>query len=162
VDYFVWVLDNGTRQIVVDNCYDQSEGHRRNRPIFRDPATSLAALGLNAETLDTVLITHLHYDHAGGLDRDPSATFYFKRSRCPLLPAHACAIPRSGHRLRPTWPARWCATSTRAASIVSGDGEVVPSVTVHKIGGHSKGLQVVRVTTETGPLCLASDAVHYY
>jgi glyoxylase-like metal-dependent hydrolase (beta-lactamase superfamily II) len=33
---------------------------------------------------------------------------------------------------------------------------------VHCIGGHSRGLQAVRVRTASGWLCLASDAAHYY
>lgn len=44
----------------------------------------------------------------------------------------------------------------------NGDAEVAPGVTLHRIGGHSAGLQAVRVMTATGPLCLASDAAHYY
>ena len=35
-------------------------------------------------------------------------------------------------------------------------------VTVHRVGGHSDGLQVVRVETARGPVVLASDAAHYY
>jgi len=33
---------------------------------------------------------------------------------------------------------------------------------VHRIGGHSRGLQCVRVETEHGPMLLASDATHFY
>ncbi len=43
-----------------------------------------------------------------------------------------------------------------------GDGEVAPGITLHSVGGHSDGLQVVRVTTTRGPVVLASDASHYY
>jgi glyoxylase-like metal-dependent hydrolase (beta-lactamase superfamily II) len=43
-----------------------------------------------------------------------------------------------------------------------GDGAIVPGITVHKIGGHSRGLQCVRVETASGPVVLASDATHYY
>jgi glyoxylase-like metal-dependent hydrolase (beta-lactamase superfamily II) len=43
-----------------------------------------------------------------------------------------------------------------------GDAEVAPGVTVHKIGGHSRGLQCVRVATASGPVVLASDASHFY
>lgn len=35
-------------------------------------------------------------------------------------------------------------------------------VTVHCIGGHSRGLQAVRVRTQAGWLVLASDAAHFY
>ena len=44
----------------------------------------------------------------------------------------------------------------------NGDGEVAPGVTLHRVGGHSDGLQVVRVETARGPVVLASDASHYY
>src|ERR1700733_3934023 len=44
----------------------------------------------------------------------------------------------------------------------AGEGEVAPGVTVHHVGGHSDGLQVVRVETARGPVVLASDAAHFY
>jgi glyoxylase-like metal-dependent hydrolase (beta-lactamase superfamily II) len=43
-----------------------------------------------------------------------------------------------------------------------GSGQVAPGVHVHRLGGHSRGLQVVEVETENGPLVLASDAAHYW
>lgn len=163
MDYFVWVLDNGLRQIVVDTGYDADEGKRRNRPILRDPAASLAAVGLNPDTVDTVIITHLHYDHAGGLNRYPAAKFHVQSSelafatgpcmcdpemRAPFTAHHVCEMIQHIYSGR--------------VNFFDGDGQVAPGVTVHRIGGHSRGLQVVRVMTETGPLCLASDAAHYY
>jgi glyoxylase-like metal-dependent hydrolase (beta-lactamase superfamily II) len=42
-----------------------------------------------------------------------------------------------------------------------GDAEFAPGITLHRIGGHTGGLQVVRVITERGPLVLASDAFHF-
>ena len=42
------------------------------------------------------------------------------------------------------------------------DDQIAGGITVHRVGGHSKGLQVVRVKTATGWMCLASDATHYY
>jgi glyoxylase-like metal-dependent hydrolase (beta-lactamase superfamily II) len=39
---------------------------------------------------------------------------------------------------------------------------VAPGITLHRIGGHSKGLQSVRVKTKRGHVVLASDASHLY
>ena len=47
-------------------------------------------------------------------------------------------------------------------SFHAGDDEIAPNVTVHLTGGHSAGLQVVRVLTRRGWLVLASDASHFY
>lgn len=44
----------------------------------------------------------------------------------------------------------------------AGDEEIAPGVSVHHIGGHTPGLQSVRVHTARGWLVLASDASHYY
>ncbi len=163
MDYFVWVLDNGQRQILVDTGYDVAEAKRRGRPILRDPAVSLNALNIDAEKVETVIVTHLHYDHAGGLDRYPAATFHVQAAemafatgpcmcdanlRAPFTAEHVCEMVRHIYSGRVIFH--------------DGDAEVAPGVTVHRIGGHSMGLQVVRVMTETGPLCLASDAAHYY
>ena len=43
-----------------------------------------------------------------------------------------------------------------------GSSEIAPNLTVHKVGGHSKGLQVVRVLTRRGWVVLGSDAAHFY
>jgi glyoxylase-like metal-dependent hydrolase (beta-lactamase superfamily II) len=44
----------------------------------------------------------------------------------------------------------------------AGDALIAPGVSVHLIGGHTMGLQVVRVETRRGALVLASDASHFY
>ena len=51
-----------------------------------------------------------------------------------------------------------------AGRVVFHDGteQIAPGITVHKIGGHSKGLQSVRVKTRRGYVVLASDATHLY
>ena len=44
----------------------------------------------------------------------------------------------------------------------TGVDEIAPGVIVHHIGGHTPGLQSVRVHTKRGWVCVASDATHYY
>jgi glyoxylase-like metal-dependent hydrolase (beta-lactamase superfamily II) len=46
--------------------------------------------------------------------------------------------------------------------IVEGDHEVWPGIRVHKVGGHTAGLQIVTVQTARGPVVLTSDASHFY
>jgi glyoxylase-like metal-dependent hydrolase (beta-lactamase superfamily II) len=43
-----------------------------------------------------------------------------------------------------------------------GSDELAPGVSLHRIGGHTMGLQVVRVRTRRGFVVLASDASHLY
>ena len=163
MDYFMWVLRRGQETILVDTGYDKAEGDRRARPIRQDPATALAPLGITPEHIKTVIVTHLHYDHAGGMHLFPNATLHLQVAemafatgpcmchdvlRMPFTGDHVCEAVRRLH----------------GGQVVfhDGDGEVDDGVTVHRIGGHSRGLQAVRVRTEAGWMCLASDAAHYY
>ncbi|MEM9278601.1 MAG: N-acyl homoserine lactonase family protein [Pseudomonadota bacterium] len=163
MDYFIWVLKSGDQTIVVDTGYDSEEAMRRKRPILRDPAKSLEAAGIKPEDVTTVIITHLHYDHAGGLDRYPNATFHLQKSemeyatgpcmcgdvlQMPFTVEHVCEMVRKVYSGRVVFH--------------DGEGSVAAGVTVHRIGGHSRGLQAVRIKTSAGYLCLASDASHYY
>jgi glyoxylase-like metal-dependent hydrolase (beta-lactamase superfamily II) len=43
-----------------------------------------------------------------------------------------------------------------------GESTLAPGLTLHKVGGHTRGLQVVRVQTRRGFVVLASDAAHFY
>ncbi|MEM7216388.1 MAG: N-acyl homoserine lactonase family protein [Pseudomonadota bacterium] len=163
MDYFIWVLQSGDETIVVDTGYDEGEASRRDRPILRDPANALQTIGISAENVTTVIITHLHYDHAGGLDRYPNAIFHLQKSemefatgpcmcadvlQMPFTVDHVCEMVRNVYSGRVVFH--------------DGDGAVADGVTVHCVGGHSRGLQAVRVKTSAGYLCLASDASHYY
>jgi glyoxylase-like metal-dependent hydrolase (beta-lactamase superfamily II) len=46
--------------------------------------------------------------------------------------------------------------------IVDGDQDVLPGVRVHRVGGHTAGLQIVTVKTAGGTVVLTSDASHFY
>ena len=151
MDYYVWLLRSEGRAIVVDTGYDAAEGERRARPLLRDSAEQMRAFGIDPETVETVVVTHLHYDHAGSLHRFPAATLHLQAAemayatgpcmchpalRMPFTGEHVCEAVRRLYQGRVVFH--------------EGDGEVAPGVTVHRIGGHSRGLQAVRVRTRAG------------
>ncbi|WP_018698268.1 N-acyl homoserine lactonase family protein [Amorphus coralli] len=163
MDYFLWVLRSDRRTIVVDTGYDTDEARRRNRPILMDPPSALRLAGFDPDRIETVILTHLHYDHAGALDRFPAATFHLQSAemayatgpcmchgtlRMPFTADHVCQMVRHVYSGRVVFH--------------EGDAAVAPGVEVLAVGGHSRGLQAVRVMTARGPLVLASDTSHYY
>ncbi len=163
MDFFVWVIRNAKRTIVVDTGFNTTEAAKRNRTVLRSPAAALAGIGIDAATVGDVVITHLHYDHAGTLGDFPAATFHLQAAemafatgpcmcephlRWPFTADHVCAMVRNVYSGRVVF--------------ADGEAQVAPGVTVHRIGGHSRGLQAVRVMTASGPVVLASDAAHYY
>jgi glyoxylase-like metal-dependent hydrolase (beta-lactamase superfamily II) len=163
IDYFVWVVRTGSGAIVIDTGFDAAEGERRGRRVARSPAQALEGIGVDAAAVADVIITHLHYDHAGTLAAFPAARFHLQAAemayatgpcmchahlRHPFTAAHVCEMVRNVYSGRVIFH--------------DGDGEIAPGISVHKIGGHSRGLQCVRVLTNGGPVVLASDASHYY
>ena len=63
MDYFVWLLRNKNRTIVVDTGFHASMATKRKRDYLRSPKEGLALLGVDASTVQDVIITHMHYDH---------------------------------------------------------------------------------------------------
>lgn len=163
MDYFIWLLRQGDRSILVDTGYDTEEGQRRERPVLMDPKAALAPFGLTPDDIDQIIVTHLHYDHAGGLHLFPNATLHLQAAEM----AYATGPCMCHDTLRFPFSAEHVCEAVRrvyAGRVVfyEGDGQVDDGVTVHCIGGHSRGLQAVRVRTSAGWLVLASDASHYY
>lgn len=163
MDYFIWVLRQGERVILVDTGYDAAEADARGRPIQLDPRSALAPLGITPEAVETVIVTHLHYDHAGGLHLFPNAQLHIQAAEMayatgPCMCHDTLRMPFSSGHI--------CEAVKRLYSgkviFHNGDAEVAEGVTVHRIGGHSRGLQAVRVLTSAGWLVLASDAAHFY
>ena len=163
MDYFMWLLKRGSQVILVDTGYDTDEAEARGRPIRLDPVTALAPFNLRPEDVDDIIVTHLHYDHAGGLHLFPNARLHLQAAEMAFAtgPCMCHDVLRM-----PFTAAHVCEAVTRLYSgkvtFYDGDAEVAEGVTVHCIGGHSRGLQCVRVRTQSGWLVLASDASHFY
>jgi glyoxylase-like metal-dependent hydrolase (beta-lactamase superfamily II) len=164
MDYFIWLL-RGTdgREILVDTGFDEATAERRGRRILRPVADCLRAVGSDPAAIRDVIVSHLHYDHAGNLGLFPNATFHIQDREVAFATGrHMC-----GACLRATFEVEDVVKLVRAVyadRVVfhDGEGEIAPGVTVHHVGGHSDGIQVVRVATGRGPLVLAVDAAHYY
>ena len=163
IDFFVWAIRNAHRTIVVDTGFDRAEGERRERRITHLPKDCLARIGIDAATVEDVVVSHLHFDHAGTIADFPAATFHLQESEMAYATGkHMCHPAFTG-----AFTAEIVCDMVRAVfagrvRFHDGDAEIAPGVSVHLIGGHSAGLQVVRVRTRRGWLVLASDVSHFY
>lgn len=163
MDYFVWVITNARRSIVVDTGFDAAEARARGRTLLRLPREGLALLGVDAATVQDVVITHMHYDHAGTLDDFPQAGFHLQDLEMSYATGrHMCRRPFGYAYTADHVKAMVDRVFDGKVVFHDGDGTVAPGVSVHRIGGHTRGLQCVRVSTARGWLVLASDASHYY
>jgi glyoxylase-like metal-dependent hydrolase (beta-lactamase superfamily II) len=76
MDYFVWALKGGGRTIVIDTGFDANMARKRGRKLTRPVAEGLKAAGIDPASVGDVVLTHLHYDHAGNHDAFPGARYH--------------------------------------------------------------------------------------
>jgi glyoxylase-like metal-dependent hydrolase (beta-lactamase superfamily II) len=163
IDFYVWVIRNDNRTIVVDTGFEHAEASKRDRSVLCLPREALATINVDAARVEDVVITHLHYDHAGTLGDFPAARFHIQESEMQF----ATGKWMLNHSERHAYSADHVAELVyklfdEKVVFHSEDGELAPGVTVHRMPGHTMGMQAVRVRTKRGMVLLASDASHYY
>ena len=163
LDYFVWLIRGNGREIVVDTGFSAAMAAKRGRDHLRCPTVALRALQCEAENVKDVVVTHLHYDHVGNFDLFPKATFHLQekemdyatgRYMCQDCFRGAFEVEDVVGMVREVYAGR--------VRFHDGDAELHPGISLHLIGGHTMGLQAVRVATRRGWVVLASDASHLY
>ena len=163
MDYFVWAAVSDEHTVVVDSGFNAEVAAKRGREYLCCPTEGLREIGVDCERVSCVVLTHLHYDHVGNLEKFPAATFVVQKEEMAFWTGryagrehfrHTVEVEDVIHLVRENFEGR--------LRFVDGDEEIVSGIKVYSAGGHSAGLQVVRVETEKGNVVLASDATHFY
>jgi glyoxylase-like metal-dependent hydrolase (beta-lactamase superfamily II) len=163
LDYFVWGLVSENRSIVVDTGFDQPMADKRGRTLLRPLSAGLQAVGIDPASAKDVLITHMHYDHCGNHDMFPSARYHVQDREMRFVTGRhmthgAMRIPFEEEDI----VAMVRRVFNGRVVFHDGDEEIAPGVSLHHVGGHTMGMQIVRVNTRRGAVVLASDASHLY
>jgi len=149
------LLDNGERRILVDTGMGHKLTEKEAR-IFRiqQPQhaleTALKTAGFSREQVTDVILTHLHFDHAGGatmadgseiIPTFPNATYYTQRSQWQLA-----NNPSRKDRARFV-PEDFVPLEHHGRlDILDGPGEIAPGVELLVGNGHTDGHQMVKVS----------------
>ncbi|MDG1852226.1 MAG: N-acyl homoserine lactonase family protein, partial [Gammaproteobacteria bacterium] len=162
MDYFVWLARSKSKTWFIDTGFNQQAADKRERQFLRSPAEGLKLLGVDPAEAEDVIITHLHYDHIGNFDLFPKAQFHLQDSEMAYATGRYMANPLFGHAFEVDEIVAMVRNVYKGrVSFYDGDVELAPNISVHHVGGHTKGLQVVRLWTQKGWMVLASDAAHY-
>ena len=163
LDYFVWLIRGAGREIVVDTGFSAPMAAKRQRDHLRCPTEGLGLLDIDSKKIKDVVITHLHYDHVGNFDLFPAATFHLQDLEMHYATGRHMAKPvfSGAYEVEEVVGMVRRAYAGRVR-FHDGDAEIAPGISLHLIGGHTMGLQVVRVATRRGWVVIASDASHFY
>jgi glyoxylase-like metal-dependent hydrolase (beta-lactamase superfamily II) len=163
--YFLWVLRAHGGPVVIDTGFTPRLRAAKGVPVeqMRTRERLLAAVDVDPDTVRTVILTHMHWDHFDLEGAFPQATFWVQRREVEFW-ADASA--------RDAWFQRWVSDclaedlrAVRAGDrlrVIEGTHEPLPGVRLEWVGGHSPGMQIVVVETATGPFVLANDALTTY
>ena len=147
--------------VVVDTGSPSADWvNHHHRPFDRtpdeDPAEAMSRAGIDPGTVETVVLSHLHYDHCANNHLFPRAEFIVHADEIAYaLAPHAVhaetyEAPQLGFR------PRWLDTMDRT-TVIRSDREIAPGITVVHLPGHTPGLLGTIVTTDTGRVAITSD-----
>jgi len=124
----------------------------------------LASIGVAPEDIDIVVLTHLHFDHAGGNTRTDGAgrgVPVFPRARYVVQRREYAEARYPFFLSRDTYLAENLAPVEEAAlwDLVDGDQDLLPGVSTMVSPGHVPALQVVRFESAGDVAVVVSDLI---
>lgn len=169
------MIQNKDRNILFDIGYrnDVADGQKDWSKLFggsniETPAQVLKKVNLTPNDIDIVILSHLHFDHAGNIDQFPNARFYVQKEELDGW-VSSRSLP---DKVR-DWV--WQATdinhindllevaAEKRLTLIKGDNfEVAEGVKAYKAKGHTFGTQAVTVETRNGIYALTQDVAYTY
>ncbi len=145
------LIDTGAAKVLIEtgmgDRWSDKERERYGLETLVSPEHTLDGVGLKPKDIDFVIISHLHFDHAGGatISKDgaivptyPNAKYVVQRGEWDFA-FKANARAKASYRPDDFVPIE----AHKQLLLVDGDYEVTPGVSVRLTGGHTSHHQVV-------------------
>ena len=159
----VWLLRGNGRTVLVDAGFYREKFVQRWKPVdFVPPSEAVARAGVKPEDVTDIIVSHVHWDHADGLDLFPNARIWIQKEEYQHhVGATGGALDRA---IDPDDAAMLHALATRGrVNQVNGDStEIIPGITVFTGGKHTFASQYATVRTRNGTAVIASDNLYLY
>jgi glyoxylase-like metal-dependent hydrolase (beta-lactamase superfamily II) len=161
-----WVLKGANgRMILVDaGFYRPKTIQGYSAADYQQPDRALARLSIDSKQITDLIITHMHSDHAEGVDLFPKAQIWIQRAEYDqTLDESEKTAKKDGKPLEDYIAAFKTLKGEGRVHLVDRDGkEILPGVTVFIGGKHTFESQYVVVNTRSGRMVIASDNVYLY
>jgi glyoxylase-like metal-dependent hydrolase (beta-lactamase superfamily II) len=161
----IWLVQGNGRNILVDSGFYHERFFKdwqvKN---FTKPSDALKRVGLKPEDITDVIISHMHWDHADGMDLFPNARIWIQKDELQYYAGEAWQSKDTHGGIDEEDVLTLVKLNTQGrVGLVNGDAqEIVPGVICYTGGKHTYQSQYVGVQTTAGTVVLASDNMYLY
>lgn len=161
----IWLIKGPGKNILVDTgCYHEKVIQGKNIRNFIKPSETLAKLGMSPGDITDIIISHMHWDHADGMDLFPNARIWIQKDEYVYYIGDAWQPDGRSGGIDPDDVLTLVKLNTEhKVNLVDGDGkEIIDGITVYTGGRHTFASQYVGVRTTSGTIVIASDNMYLY
>ena len=166
IPVMVWLLkgSDGKRVLVDSGFYQKKFVDQWKVVNFRTPADAVAAAGIKPEEITDIIISHAHWDHAGGADLFPKATVWIQKDEYNYYLGEAWQARNTHGGIDAQDMANLLKINTegRLRFVNGDDQEILPGIRCYTGGRHTYASQYVGVQTSGGTAVMTSDNVYLY
>ena len=161
----VWLVRGNGHNILVDSGFYRPQFFKSWKVEgFVKPSEAVAQAGVKPEEITDVIITHMHWDHADGMDLFPNARIWLQKDEYTYYTGPAWQTPITHGGIDPDDVLAAVKLNLAGRlTMVNGDAqEIIPGITCYTGGKHTYQSQYVGVNTKAGTVVLASDNMYLY
>jgi glyoxylase-like metal-dependent hydrolase (beta-lactamase superfamily II) len=161
----VWLVRGNGRNVLIDSGFYRDQFLKAWKvKDFLKPSDAVAQFGVKPEEITDVIITHMHWDHADGMDLFPRARIWLQKDEYEYYTGEAWQQKNThGGIDEDDVMAAVRLNLQGRLTLVHGDAqEILPGITGYTGGKHTWQSQYVSVRTREGTVVLASDNMYLY
>lgn len=161
----VWLIRGNGRNILVDSGFYRDQFLKAWKvKDFMKASDAVAQFGVKPEDITNVIITHMHWDHADGMDLFPRAHIWLQKDEYTYYTGEAWQQKNThGGIDKDDVLAAVKLNLEGRVTLVNGDAQqILPGITCYIGGKHTWQSQYLGVNTREGTVVLASDNVYLY
>jgi glyoxylase-like metal-dependent hydrolase (beta-lactamase superfamily II) len=162
----IWLLkgSNGKRILVDTGCYRDTITQLKGIKNFIKPSDTLVKVGLSANDITDVIVSHMHWDHADGIDLFPNAKIWIQKEEYDYYTGAAWQPGGKHGGIEPDDVLTLVRLNTQQkVNLIDGDDrEIIDGIRVYTGGRHTFASQYVGVHTDNGTTVIASDNMYLY
>jgi len=161
----IWLIRGNGHTILFDSGFYREQFFRQWKVAdFVKPSEAIAHAGLKPEDITDVIISHMHWDHADGIDLFPKARIWLQKDELEYYSGSAWQARNTHGGIDPDDVLAAVKLNLQGrVGLVNGDAqEILPGITCYTGGKHTYASQFITVNSAAGTIVLASDNMYLY